>query len=78
MISNNVFSTAGDSDGSIPTDFSIIPETENEILLKDALDDVLERYYSNIDDLPVVSGACFGLPAALERRELKGYRARIV
>lgn len=60
MISNNVFSTAGDSDGSIPTDFSIIPETENEILLKDALDDVLERYYSNIDDLPSFRGLVLG------------------
>ncbi|MBR2453151.1 MAG: helicase-exonuclease AddAB subunit AddA [Clostridia bacterium] len=33
----------------LPVDFTIADETENAILLKMALDEVLERYYKNID-----------------------------
>ncbi len=33
----------------LPVDFSIISETENKIMLKEALDEVLERFYSKID-----------------------------
>lgn len=32
----------------LPVDFSIISETENKIMLKEALDEVLERFYSKI------------------------------
>lgn len=34
---------------SLPVDFSIISETENKIMLKEALDEVLERFYKRID-----------------------------
>ncbi|MBQ9757133.1 MAG: helicase-exonuclease AddAB subunit AddA [Clostridia bacterium] len=33
----------------LPVDFSLADETENAILLKEALDEVLERFYANID-----------------------------
>lgn len=45
IISNNIHLT------NIPAGFSLIGEAENELLLKDALDDCLERYYERLDVL---------------------------
>lgn len=46
IISNNIHLT------NIPAGFSLIGEAENELLLKDALEDCLERYYERFDILP--------------------------
>lgn len=43
IIKNNIHYT------NLPTDYSLIEESENEILRAQALDTVLERYYSRID-----------------------------
>ncbi len=34
---------------NLPVDFTLVSELENKILLKEALDEVLERFYANID-----------------------------
>ena len=46
IISNNVHLT------NLPSDFSLIDETENQVLRANALDTVLESYYSRIDKKP--------------------------
>lgn len=43
MIQNNIHLT------DLPTDFTLIDQTENKILQSRALDEVLERYYKRID-----------------------------
>ncbi len=42
MIQNNIHET------QLPTDFTLIDPAENEMLLKQALDEVLERYYKRV------------------------------
>ncbi len=45
IIRNNIHRT------DIPADFSLIDDGENELLLSEALDDCLERYYAKMDRL---------------------------
>ena len=42
----------------LPADFSVISETEATVLLKKAVDDVLEKYYSNSEKLPAFRDLC--------------------
>lgn len=44
----------------LPVNFSLISETENKIMLKTALDDVLERYYQRIDINPSFKSLALG------------------
>ncbi len=42
----------------LPADFSVISETEATVLLKKAIDDVLEKYYSNSEKLSAFRELC--------------------
>lgn len=44
----------------LPVNFSLISETENKILLAEALDDVLERFYGRINRDPSVAALVMG------------------
>ncbi len=43
VLKSNIHLTA------LPVDFTLVSELENKILIKEALDEVLERFYANID-----------------------------
>ncbi len=55
----------------IPSDFSVISETEADILLKQAIDEVLERYYSKIDVLPSFKELCMSIGSAKNNIQMK-------
>lgn len=54
LIKNNIHLT------DLPVNFSLISETENKMLLNDALDSVLERFYGKIDKDSSISDLVMG------------------
>lgn len=55
----------------IPSDFGVISETEADILLGQAIDEVLEKYYGRLEVLPSFKELCISLGSTGNNSEMK-------